>query len=1600
MIASRGSRSAARPQSNGHGVVFPRWLIRLRVQDGAVSADRMNEDGLCRCAEALAGTHRVAQGRGRGRLRSRFRQNGRVLAELHRLLTRAAADGHAIPPLGAWLLDHYDRIDDQRRVAGQQLAGGCDRGLPRLCEGPARGMPRVYDLALQLVHDTDGQLAPETVQQFVSAYQQAAPLNLGELWAIPAMLRLALLEHLRRLGLSITRHEPEQAPGERVRAGEPLAMRNSLASLRELEAMDWKQFVESQSRAERILRQDPAEAYARMSFATRDRYGHAIEVLARRSDRSEEEVARSAVECAAAALHQRAASVAHADAAQCSDAHVGYYLADRGRALLEAKIGYRRSWKDMVASAAGRAPLAVYLGSIVAVWALSVAGAAAVGVQLGAPAMLGPGLSLGIAALFALAAAQFAGCLVNWLCTLILPPRWTMRMDFSAGIPREHRTLVAVPAMLSSQRAAQAMVDHLELRYLANRDDNLLLALLTDLPDAHQETLPSDAALLELVRAGIERLNARYSGGRKSTFFLLHRPRTWNARQGLWMGHERKRGKLAALNFLVRTGSAEAFGCTAGDLEEISSVRYVITLDSDTWLPRDSARELAGCMAHPLNRPLIDPCTRMVVQGHAILQPRVGTTIPEARRTGYSRLMACDAGMDPYTGQSSDVYQDAFDQGSFIGKGIYDVDAFETCLAARFPDNRVLSHDLIEGCFARSGLIDDVELFEGCPASLLAEMSRQHRWIRGDWQIAAWLRHRMPSAHGAVSNVLGGLSRWKIFDNLQRSLAPLFFLGFLTLGWVAAPELAGFWTLLGLALALGPCLIRCLPGLLRKAREKPWLLHLRDQSRGVVRTLAREGLALAILPYRAHCHLDSIMRTLWRLHVSRTNLLEWTTASDAEARSTAGCRDHYEVMWAGTVVSLGLAAALAASEPAALFWAGPVLLAWLAAPWIAWRLSLPQTSPAERLDAEQSQQVRRWARQTWYYFETCLCRRHHCLLPDNVQDRAGWAIAPRTSPTNVGFGLLADLAACDLGYLPPSRLLRRAGATLESLGRLERWRGHFFNWYDTRTLKAAEPRYVSTVDSGNLWAALSIFHVGLTELKDRPLVGARLAEGIQDTLAVIAALRAAGPRRPAPQFDARLTQLHAECAGRRFASASDADRFLEGVCELAAGLWAAAPADAGLKRWTRALRRQCSAAARDLSRLAFWTRVPRRKPVGAVLSAEQEQALARLRDHFEAIDGGCTLAQLPRAAEEAIRLADELRASLGPGSAGRGGTLRLLRSRAWRIRRAAEKSAAAACKQLRRIDELGRRCQEFSIMDFHFLFHPRKKILAVGLNVSHHRRDDSYYDLLASESRLTSYLAVSHRQLAREHWFALGRTMTLAGGKPALLSWSGSMFEYLMPMLIMPSYASTILDSSCRAAVHAQVDYGRRQGMPWGISESCYHATNEEGAYRYRAFGAPGLRLERRTDPSLVVAPYASAMAVMIAPREACANLSELERSGFLCDFGFYDAIDYTPQRRLSPEQPAPCRTVMAHHSGMALLAFVKVLLDGPMQRRFLADPVLRAHDLLLQERMPEAVCPVDSERLGGGPAEDQDRHLPAHSGSAEPHVVASDRFLQTTTAE
>ena len=1536
------------------------------------SSDQMEQHG-----KTLAVQHRLQPGHAPDRLLARLAENEAVLAGTRSLLVEVVQTDRRITPAAEWLLDNFYLIEEQIRTARRHLPKGYSRELPRLLDGPSAGLPRVYDIALETISHGDGRVDPEGLSSFLAAYQTVTVLKLGELWAIPIMLRLALIENLRRIGARIAadridrnladhwadmitevaakdpkglilvladmaRSNPPlksafvaefarrlqgQGPAlampltwieqhlsecsmtidqlvqseNQQQAADQVSMSNSIGSLRFLGAMNWREFVETMSDVERILREDPCGAYGRMTFSTRDRYRHVVERIAKTGVLSE-------TETAAAAIRLAAENAVRKDDRQGSDdrpSHVGYYLIDKGLAQLEHLAGVRSSASGWFRKTGRRSPLFFYLGAILLVTALLTAGLHAKAHGSG----VRPWLLLVTGLLSLLGASQLASGVVNWLVTLLAAPHSLPRMDFSKGIPQEARTLVIVPTMLVSSQNIEDLIESLEVRFLANRDDNLHFGLLTDFQDASEEMLSEDAPLLQLARQKIEALNEKYQKAKSDTFFLFHRPRQWNPREGVWMGYERKRGKLAELNALLRGGSPGRFSLVVGNTSVLMNIPYVITLDTDTQLPRDAARQLVGAMAHPLNRPLYDEDRQAVVAGYGILQPRVAVSLPGTNRSRYARIHGSDSGIDPYTRAVSDVYQDLFLEGSFIGKGIYDVDAFERALGGRFPENRILSHDLIEGCYARSGLLSDVMVYEDYPSRYGADVSRRHRWIRGDWQLLPWLRKRVNGADGQrQKNPLSLLSQWKLFDNLRRSLVPLALTSLPVFGWTVLSS-HWFWSLSVIGIIFVPSVLSSVLDLLRKPDNVLLRQHLVSTAIALGRRLAHDLFMLAYLPYEAFYSLDAIVRTLWRMLITRRGLLEWSPSGDPDRRMDTGLAAACRTMWFAPALSILVTIYLALSDPAAGGAAAAIMALWFASPVIAWRISRPLSPHQARLTTSQTVFLRTLSRKTWSFFETFVGPEDNWLPPDNYQEHPAPVVAHRTSPTNMGLGLLANLAALDFGYLSKGQFIERTTNTLSTMDALARYRGHFYNWYDTRSLKPLSPRYVSTVDSGNLAAHLLTLRQGLLVLPEQAIVPARSFSGLADTLQVLAGTL---------ENEVSASRHDGEPVYRE--EAKETAKLGEVLAQLKKDLEMASDSPpATLSAARLCLERLTASAEKLLSRIDIST-------------FGREDQTARWARTFAA--------QCKTALDELVLLA--------PLSDGTTDEIPTLRG-------SAQRGNDSAAEAITAIEGLALQCASLSRMEYEFLFDRNSHLLAIGYNVDNRRRDTSCYDLLASEARLCSFLGIAQGQLPQESWFALGRLLTNAGGSPVLVSWSGSMFEYLMPLLVMPIYERTLLDETCRAAVARQIEYGRERGVAWGISESGYNTIDAQQNYQYRAFGVPGLGLKRGLADDLVIAPYASTLALMVAPEEACLNLQRLAAEGAEGPFGFYEAVDHTPSRLQRGQASIVVRSFMAHHQGMSFLSLAHLLLDRPMQKRFESDPLFQATTLLLQERVPRA---------------------------------------------
>ncbi len=1545
-------------------------------------------------AASLAAAQPIAEQPLLGRsLSARLRNNEKVLLAAYRDIAKAVDAGRSITPAAEWVLDNYHLVEEQIREIREDLPPGFYRQLPKLASGHFSGLPRVFGLAWGFVAHTDSRFEPETLRRFVRAYQTVQPLTIGELWAVAITLRIVLVENLRRvasrivtsraarqkadaiadrlLGVSGQTADPEAlgawkagdeqlAPAfavqlvQRLRDQDPkvtpallwmeetlraqgtssealvqeehhrqgasnVTVRNIITSMRLMTDVDWSEFFESVSLIDDLL--TSASNYPAMDFATRNLYRSAIEDLARYSPHTELEVAELALAAAKKGIDER-------------DREPGYHLISDGRRAFERSLGYRpalANWRSRIAFTVGARD---YVAAISFVSALLLSIPLSMMLDRG----IHGALLILLGVLGMIPAVDMAVALINRAITRGVGASRLPGLALRDGVTADLRTLVAMPVLLSSRAAVEEYLHRLEIHYLASPDDQLHFALLSDWVDADAESLPADEALLDIAVLGIARLNRRYgeaAGGER--FLLLHRKRLWSESEQRWMGWERKRGKLQELNRLLRGATDTTYVTSTGRSPWVpDGVRYVLTLDADTRLLRESPRRLIGKMAHPLNRARFDAKLGRVVEGYAILQPRVAFSLPMgSEATLFQRVFSGAAGVDPYAAAISDVYQDLLGEGSFAGKGIYDVDAFEAALADRVPGSTLLSHDLFEGIFARAGLASDVEVMEEFPSRYDVASMRQHRWVRGDWQLLPWIfgrRDAGAAAYGRGHSRLPLIGLWKMLDNLRRSLSAPTAVAALLVGWTLPLHAALPWCAFVLTALALPTLLPILAALLPRRSTVTLLSHLRALAVDLGLAVAQTGLLVTMLAYQAWLMGDAILRTAWRLAVSRRQMLEWIPA-DLLSGASSDFGSFYRRMSRSVVLTLILAVVAATCAGGKLpTIALPFLALWLAAPWIAWRVS--RTPPAvakSALSTDGQRELRLIGRRTWRFFEMFVSAEDNHLPPDNFQEDPRDVLAHRTSPTNIGLYLLSVVAARDFGWCGLRDALDRIESTLATMGRMQKHRGHLFNWYDTQSLRPLDPRYVSSVDSGNLAAHLitlaGAFREWQKDASPRPESIMGLADGFDLAREALREFHFApghtitrGLLQTAfDDLDATLRPVGGRLDPAADALASAAERastLVDMVRTLASE--SRLDRDADLVYWVEATRRTIDSWRSDLLV---------RDPAGYVV------------EHLETL------------ATTALALA--------------------------------------------------------SAMEFGFLLDPQRKLLSIGFRATDGALDPSCYDLLASEARLASFVAIAKGDIPARHWFRLGRTVTPIGAGAALVSWSGSMFEYLMPDLVMRVPGGSLLAQTSRLIVKRQIQYGRELGLPWGVSESAYNARDLELTYQYSNFGVPGLGLKRGLSENKVVAPYATGLAAMVDGNAALANFAVLAAHGARGRYGFYEAVDFTASRVPEGSTYTLVRAYMAHHQGMSIVAIANALADGRMRDRFHSDVAVQATDLLLQERTPRdvSVAHPRAEEVGTA-SRVADLQVPEvrrlrspHDAMPQTHLLSNGRYAVMLTA-
>jgi hypothetical protein len=1371
-----------------------------------------------------------------------------------------------------------------------------EKHVPRVRNEKNDIVPRSLALAEKYLQTVSYEFNEQEFVLFTEVFQKTTVMDLRELWLLVSALKLVLLQQIAVRGQRLVNDPTDNTQKIAV----------CIRSLREVGQISWKDVLEPLFAVDQLLRQDPAGAYAQMDFDSRHYYRKTLSKIADRSDCTELEVAAKAL-----ALAKEASRRSHTDPRiGLRESHVGYYLIDKGAETLYHRVRFRPPFGERIQNLLRKHPDEFFMLGIEILTLAIMAGAL---LFLTDP-FSSPMVIFFSMLLLLLPSSQCAVQIVNYLVTAVLPATTLPKLDFSEAIADNCVTMVAIPSLLLHEKQVRGLIENLEVRYLGNHDPNIHFALLTDLPDS-REPAREDSELITLCTELINELNEKYASQNSGSFFLFHRHRIYNPREKLWMGWERKRGKLLDLNKLLR-GQFDSFPVKIGDLSILPSVRYVITLDSDTELPRDSAQRMIGAMAHPLNQAVIDPEKNIVVAGYGILQPRVGVSVQSTTRSRLAAIYAGETGFDIYTRAVSDAYQDLYGEGSFTGKGIYEVDAVHQVLDRRFPRNALLSHDLIEGAYARAGLASDIEVIEDYPSHYSAYNRRKHRWLRGDWQILSWLLPHVPDESADyVANPISLISWWKIFDNLRRSLVePAVFVLFVV-GWFMPNAHPWQWTLCTLCILFIPSWFQLVFNLV-KAVVKFDLTVARDSLTAFYTSNLNLFFTLIFLAHQAILSLDAVIRTLVRRFVTQRRLLEWETAAEAELGTKRTPVDLY-LDWT-PVLTLGLGLLVWTTKPHSLAAALPILVLWVSSRLVSLWLNHPPLPARNQASRKDLTFLRRMSVQTWRYFSEFSTAEHNWLIPDNVQEQPA-AIAARISPTNIGFLLNARQVACEFGYLTVPEFAELTLCSLGTMVKLNKFRGHLLNWYDTRTLQPLAPAFVSSVDSGNLLASLWTLQQGSLDRLQQPMLQSCLAEGYLDYLRLLAAANLVPKKAVSACERESKTNNWLQCILKQtdtvFARANENNAKSK---KAAAAKWFADEAVSRLHIIQQTVKQYAPWFSPEFASL--------RNDESLNLSLMDSIALEDLPEFIDSLAERVHWVIYSTATQKLLYEQFHERLLMAHGN-----VVRLISD----LRKIAHEAGKLA-----------------DGMDFKFLLSKRRKLISVGFDVDNNELLSACYDLLASESRTAAFVAIAKDDIPQESWFLLGRAHTLDGGQPVLLSWTGTLFEYLMPSLWMRSYSNTLLERTRAAAVRSQQTYGARKGTPWGISESAYFKLDELGNYQYYAFGLPHLALRKPEIKGLVISPYSTFLGLDVDPPKALSNLHAMADMGWLGDYGFYEAADFSAgKRKFWKPRYQLVRCWMAHHQGMSLLALANFLNADVVQKWFHAERRVQATELLLHEK-------------------------------------------------
>lgn len=1481
-------------------------------------------------------------------------------------------------PVAEWLMDNIYLIEKEYKDIKHNIGEDFYKNIPIVEEGKFKGYPRIYVIAQEIICKSENKIDKQTIIQFLDEYQKHCILTSNELWVLPKMLRIGLIQSISDITVKImdaqiekrradiigdkiinaTNHGAERDElisilsenikftphfserllkilrdnaidneniyscidkkleevststdqvitlEHKIQANLKLLMGSCINSIREVEALTWRECFEKLSYVEQVLREDPAKIYEKMDFASRDYYRHNIQKIAGYMDLTEAYVAQMSIQCAKEVV---------ADGENEYKKHVGYYIIDKGLDCLKKKIKFREKGIHILSIPFKKHKTFWYILTNI----------------LGTLVLMGIIISISLAsdqniviwkyviALIAviLPCSEIINSVLNWSINHLTCNRFVPKIELNHGIPDEARTMVVVPAIINDAKRAQELIDQLEIYYLANKDKNLYFAVLGDFKDnKNQEELPNDDNINSTALRLVRELNEKYHGEEGDIFYFFNRYRQYNEKENMWIGWERKRGKLMEFNSMIKGNNETSFNVVSADMNKLHDIKYVITLDADTKLPMDAAKKLIGAMSHVLNRAKISE--GKVTRGYGIMQPRVCISTIKSNKTFYSKIFSGETGIDTYSMAVSDIYQDLFGEGIYTGKGIYDIDVFENMVAGKIKDNTVLSHDLLEGAIGRCALISDVELIDGYPAYYNSSCKRLHRWVRGDWQLIPYISRK---------SGINGLSQWKIIDNLRRSLISPSIMVLIIISLTIVPD--GFEKWLSLAFI---------------ALIFPWLFDVSEVVASPMRGISVTGkmnsnknlilqvfLIFSFLAFNCCLMLDAIFTTLYRLIFSKKNLLQWQTAEDVELSSGKKIIDYIEFMWQGSILSLLIESLALGRSTAIGLVMLPSCILWFFSPVIAFLISRDRKETVMQLSDEERNLIRRIGRKTFAYFEDFVNEEENFLAPDNYQEDPLVGVAHRTSPTNMGMGITSNFVGYDLGYTTLDELIWKLDKIVSSMETLEKFNGHFYNWYDTKTKEPLNPKYISTVDSGNLLGYIWLTEETLDDYLSKPLISGAYKEGVCDTLR-IANEEIEKELSIKNYYNDSITQIEASKL-----EVSELKKIFKDVKTKSDKL------EKNSKNielyWNSKVKNQLEKRLEELGRMFPWAEMANNRGEMIIDKAEKIKDLSYkvpIKDIPQEID---EIVETIKISDDAFgddtKWINDLKASL-----------------------CSSKGEVEKVKV--RIEDLKARFKNMAVvMNFKMLYDNSRQLFSIGYDVAKGNLSNCYYDLLASESRQASFIAIASGDVEQTHWFKLGRAMTFMGKGKGLVSWSGTMFEYFMPLLIMKNYPDTLLNETYKSVINGQKKYAKTRGLPcWGISESAFYSFDVAANYKYKAFGVPGIGLKRGLVDDLVISPYSTILAMQEQLSDGLVNLKNIISAGLEGKYGLYEAIDYTLNRMPKGINSEIVRCFMVHHQGMSLMAIDNILNSHILQNRFHAIPRVKATELLLQERVPKVV--------------------------------------------